>query len=120
MKKEIPIDVKTLLKILDDWQSGVIDERTVHREVEYIVDNLGQLPEYSKNSFESIVTEVLFLLDAINQHLFTKEDISAIQEFLLTPKGKEIIGWEQWKNYWENIDINLRKTELKNNPFYCV
>jgi hypothetical protein len=114
------VERKELLDILKQWQVGVISEREVHERSEALIDNLGELPNYPKNDPRAIAVEVLLHLDILNHQLITPKDIPEMQAFLHTPHGNELRAWDVWRTYWNNIDIENRRQELKNNPYYCT
>jgi len=114
------IERGTLLALLDQWRNGVIDERDVHEQVEAMVEQCVELPEYDKNDPGSIAVEIIIHLDALNHQLITADDIPAMEAFLQTPRGEELQGWANWKNYWESLDIEKRRKELRDNPYYCT
>ncbi len=116
--KEIERD--RLLALLEKWQNGTIDERTVHEQAESMMDELGELPSYSEDDPRSIPVEVLLHLDALNHQLITPEDIPAMEAFLCTSQGDEAQGWAAWRNYWNNLDFETRKQKLQKNPYYCT
>ncbi len=109
---------ENILEVVKNWNESLISEFEVHNFAEKLLEQTEILDD--SESIDEIASEVLVQLDIMNHQLITKDDIPAIIEFLKTPKEKEIKGWEIWKNYWENIDFNKRKIELKNNPFYLI
>ena len=109
--------IKTLL---NQWADGIIDERQVHEQAEEWLEQLSELPSYADEDPRSIFQEVLVQLDVLNHQLITTDDVPAILTFLNTPPGKELIGWALWRKYWEDLDLEHRKQELKSNPYYCT
>ncbi len=109
---------ENILEIIKKWNESSLTEFDVHSFAEDLVEHLEVCED--KESSDTIASEVLFQLDIMNHQLITKDDIPAIEEFLKTHRGEEVRGWDSWKNYWETIDFDKRKIELKNNPFYSV
>lgn len=106
--------------LLNQWRDGIIDERQVHEQAEEWLEQLSELPSYPEENPRSIPLEVLVQLDALNHQLITRDDIPTIHTFLKTPPGQEAIGWALWRKYWDDLDLEHRKEELKNNPYYCT
>ncbi len=104
--------------LLNQWRDGIIDERQVHEQAEEWLEQLSELPSYAEEDPRSIPLEVLLHSDALNHQLITRDDIPAIQTFLSTPAGKEPIGWALWRKYWEDLDLEHRREELKSNSYY--
>jgi hypothetical protein len=59
-------------------------------------------------------------LDALNHQLITPKDIPAIEGFLRTPPGNETQAWAVWRDYWNNLDLESRRQELQNKPYYST
>jgi|GEM_PF-5019057 len=97
-----------------DWQYDVDDETDgylhelindlkKHYNVHKIVINTTE--NYSKNIPLSIPFEVFNKLsDAPIEDLRFK-DMPALKKFLNTPEGKELEGWHEWENYWNNRSV---------------
>jgi hypothetical protein len=111
---------KKITTLLNQWGDGIIDERQVHEQAEQWLEQLSELPSYAEDDPQSIPMEVLVQLDALNHQLITTDDIPAILTFLKTPPSKEIIGWALWRKYWDDLDLEHRKDELKSNPYYIT
>ncbi|WP_218080299.1 hypothetical protein [Anthocerotibacter panamensis] len=109
-------DVRNLL---DLWSLGSLDARKVHEEAEKLWESIQPDSFYPKDNYKSIIIEVLSQLEILNHQLIMPDDIPAILRFLDTPNGKELQGWEDWLNYWENIDMDVRRENLRSNPYYC-
>ena len=109
-----------LLTLLEQWQSGTIDEREVHWQAEEWLEQLSDEPNYPEHDPRSIPMEVLVELDTLNHQLLTKDDIPAMVEFLHTPPSEELQGWARWQRYNDELDLESRKKELKNNPYYST
>jgi hypothetical protein len=114
------IERNRITTLLHQWEEGIIDERQVHEQAEECLEQLSELPSYAEENPRSIPLEVLVQLDALNHQLITTDDIPAILTFLNTPLGKEPIGWAFWRKYWDDLDLEHRREELKSNPYYCT
>jgi hypothetical protein len=114
------IERNRITTLLKQWADGVINERQVHEQAEEWLEQLSEAPSYPEKDPRSIPLEVLVQLDTLNHQLITRDDIPAIQTFLHTPSGKEPSGWAFWRKYWDDLDLERRKEELKSNPYYCT
>jgi hypothetical protein len=114
------IERNEILALLDQWQSGAIDEREVHEQAEWLIEQVGEWPNYPEHDPRSIAMEVLSQLEVLNYELITPEDIPAMQAFLHTPLGKESQGWIDWQRYWDSLDLESRKRKLESNPYYSA
>jgi hypothetical protein len=114
------IERNRITTLLNQWEDGILDERQVHEQAEEWLEQLSELPSYAEENPRSIPLEVLVQLDALNHQLITSDDIPAIQAFLNTPTGKEPIGWAAWRKYWDDLDLERRREELKSNPYYST
>jgi len=114
MKK---ISRKLLLDLVSQWETGALSEIEVHEKAEELWEQ-NEWPQLGEGNPHSIEIEVLSQLEILNHQLITTEDIPAIVNFLRTPSGQEKNGWEAWRQYWENIDLEARKRTLKDNPYY--
>jgi len=108
-----------LLDLVHKWEAGILSEKDIHEIAEQLIEE-KDLPQLSDSDPSSIEWEVLSQLDILNHQLITSEDIPAIIDFLSTPLGQEINGWRKWRAYWNNVDIEFRRHQLKNNPFYIT
>jgi hypothetical protein len=106
--------------LLEQWQRGAVDEREVHEQAEALMEQLEDAPNYPEHDPRSIPMEVLIHLDALNHQLITQEDIPAMLAFLHTPLGDESSGWTVWRSYWENLNLESRRQELKTKPYYST
>ena len=120
MTKTTQIDRRMLSALLEDWQAGRINERQVHERAEAIMEKIGELPLCDDTDSNSIAIEVLVNLDALNHQLITVQDIDVMQEFLFTPPGEEKDAWARWREYWDTLDLKVRKQELQGNPYYST
>ena len=110
---------KVLKDLVTQWAKGGLTEVDVHEKAEEWWEQ-RDWPHYIEEDPRSIAVEVLSHLDTLNCQLITKDDIPAIISFLDTPEGLEKDGWKAWKQYWENVDFETRKQDLKDNPYYCI
>jgi hypothetical protein len=120
MEEKKEIQRSELLDLLEQWRTGIIDERKVHEQAEALMEELAEQSEYPENDPKSIPMEVLLHLDILNHQLITPEDIPAMQAFLQTPFGQESPGWATWRSYWDSLDFERRKQELSSNPYYST
>ena len=114
------IERSILIKLLESWHSGVIDEREVHEQAERILEQAEGIPDYAETDPRSIAMEVLVQLDILDHQLITTEDIPIIREFLATPFGKEAEAWVRWHQYWNILDLRTRRLQLQSNPYYST
>jgi hypothetical protein len=112
-------DRGVIRSLLQRWRSNEIDERGVHKEAERLLDEHGWI-EYPENDDRSVVLEVLSQLGILNRQLVTREDIPAMLGFLDTPPGEASQGWQTWRRYWNSLDYEKRREELKQNPYYST
>lgn len=113
-------EIERITTLLNQWRDGIIDEHRVHEQAEEWLEQLSELSSYPEEDPRSIPLEVLVQLDALNHQLITTDDIPAILAFLSTPPGKELTGWALWRKYWDALNLERRKNELKSNPYYCT
>lgn len=118
--REGEIERKKLLSLLEQWRLEMIDEKEVHERAEELLEKIGEHYAFPDDDARSIPLEVLVNLDALNHQFITRKDIPAMQSFLLTPHGQELQGWSDWRNYWANIDLEIRRRELQSNLYYCT
>ena len=85
-----------------------------------MVEQIGEWPDYSEHDPRLIPLEVISWLELLNHELITPEDVPAIQAFLRTPLGDELQGWARWREYWDTLDYERRREELKANPYYST
>lgn len=94
-------------------------EREAHETAEVLVEEHG-LPEYPEEDDRSMPVEVLLELDSLNFRYITREDVPAILRFLSTPAGEAEQGWREWRRYWQSVDWEKRREELKDNLNYSI
>ena len=109
-----------LTKLLELWKAGSLNEREVHERAEFLLDEIGELPNYSESDPRSVAAEVLMQLEILNHQLITREDIPAMEAFLRAQPGHEAEAWAKWRSYWEQLNIESRRQKLGNNPYYCT
>jgi hypothetical protein len=112
-------DREVIRNLLEQWRSNEINEREVNEEAKRLLDEHGWI-EYPENDDRSVAMEVLSQLVILNRQLVTREDIPAILGFLNTPPGETSKGWETWRRYWNSIDYEKRREELKQNTYYST
>jgi hypothetical protein len=112
-------DREVIRNLLEQWRSNEINEREVHEEAERLLDEHGWI-EYPENDGRSVAMEVLSQLAILNRQLVTQEDIPAMLGFLNTPPDETSKGWQTWRRYWNSIDYEKRREELKQNPYYST
>ena len=54
-----------------------------------------------KTNYHSICYELLEFIQTASLYRFTQADFEAMEEFLATPRGKELEGWAKWEEYWK-------------------
>lgn len=106
-----------LAEVLERWKAGLITEAQVQEWAESFTDE-SDYPDVSHSEDDSIANEVLLRLDALPMMLLTKNDIPAVIRFLETPCGQAEEGWREWEAYWDSIDVEERRQEVADNPFY--
>ena len=112
-------DREVIRNLLEQWRSNEINEREVHEVAERLLDEHGWI-EYPENDDRSVAMEVLSQLAILNRQLVTQEDIPAMLGFLNTPPAETSKGWKTWRRYWNSIDYDKRREELKQNPYYST
>ena len=125
MKNDMPAPLKKepLKNILEKWLCHAIDEREVldlAGEIETRYHARESRPDYSRDQIESIFEEVLYKLDGLHYQLVIHTDIPAMMAFLETDPAHCQQGWAQWETYWQTVDFEQRKSELKGNPLYIT
>ena len=58
------------------------------------------MDDYKKN-INSIPYQILNKFAFASLYRFTQADFEAMEEFLATPRGKELEGWAKWEEYWK-------------------
>jgi hypothetical protein len=119
-KKMAEVRRNEISTLLEEWQKGVVDEREVHERAEVLMGQVEDAPNYLEHDPRSIPMEVLVHLDALNYQLITPEDIPVMLAFLSTPLGDESSGWKEWRSYWEKLDLESRRQQLKDNSYYST
>jgi hypothetical protein len=112
-------DRGVIRSLLRRWRSDEIDEREVREEAERLLDEHGWI-EYPENDDRSVALEVLSQLGILDRQLVIREDIPAMLGFLDTPPGEASKGWQTWRRYWNSLDYEKRREELKQNPYYST
>ena len=102
--------------LLKQWRSHKIDEREVHEEAERLLDEHRWI-EYSEGDDRSVVMELLSQLGIL---VVIQEDIPTMLSFLDTPPREVSEGWQTWRRYWNVLDYEKRREELKQNPYYSI
>ncbi len=113
------IEREKLRQLVNDWADGLIAVEDVHEQAEAYWQEYDQL-ELSKDDPNSIPVEVLSQLEILNHQLITRDDAPAILEFLDVPLGSEREGWKVWRSYWDGLDYDARKLQLKQNEYYIT
>ncbi len=119
MNTEIEPLQNKLIQLLSSWSSGKLTAGGVHGEAEQLLDSYDW-KEVSRSDPRSLVNEVLVQLDVLNQQLIMEDDIPAILMFLRAPAGTEAEAWLNWERYWNGIDLDDRRKQLKGNPHYAA
>jgi hypothetical protein len=118
-QRDEPVSREELRSLLDRWQTGAINERTVHETAEELWARYGEAPVYPKEDPRSIALEVVSQLEVLNYQLITPVDVPAFLEFLGAPAGRELAAWERWTSYWDGIDYQRRAVELADKSYYA-
>jgi hypothetical protein len=109
-------DRETLIAVLKRWQGGEINHWCVVEEAEAIADSLWDEPEMIptvvKSDPGSIALVVLCILSTAYIYGVLPVDIPALLEFLETPEGEELSGWERFEAYWAGANLNAREREV--------
>jgi hypothetical protein len=108
-------------ELLHQWQQEKIDEQRIHIEAESLYEALSDsINRPSEEEQDSIIYEILSHLSLLHYQLIIPEDIPAIFKFLDTPHSGLHEGWKEWREYWDNLDVNHRRESLKHNPYYAT
>jgi hypothetical protein len=101
-------DRDSIKRVLERWRSGEITGRAVQDEAEELWES-AEWPEYDDADDESIASEVVMQLDALDIGWISVDDIPAFLDFLSTPPGNSLDGWRRWQQYWNGIDFERRR-----------
>lgn len=113
------IERDVLRQLINDWAIGSLTVEEVHEQAEEYSEEYD-LPELDEGDPNSIPVEVLSQLEILNHQLITPQDVPAIQRFLDAPIGFEREAWNAWRSYWDQIDYEARKSELKEVEYYIT
>ena len=109
-------DRQTLISLLKRWQVGEVDHWRVVEEAEAIADSLWNdaemIPEVVKSDPGSIALVVLCRLSTAYVYGVLPVDIPMLLEFLETPVGEELSGWERFEAYWSETNMKGREQEV--------
>jgi len=111
---------ETILNLLDQWEAGTINELEVLNESEKLYLQHYQGNEIPKSDYKSIPIEVLSHLEILHHQWIIKDDIPIIRTFLNTSDGNELEAWKNWEKYWNAIDLDNRKEQIKNIELYTA
>ena len=112
---------KTAVKnILTRWAVGRYDEEQVRSEIEMIEINNRTKEKHSKKEYISILEEIVGQLGILHHQYMMKSDVPVFLKFLNVEPGTYEQAWQEWEDYWENIDEEARRKELAKNPFYVI
>lgn len=76
--------------------------------------------KHSKQEYISILEEIVGQLGILHHQYMMKKDVPAFLKFLDAEPGTYEQAWQEWEEYWENIDSEARRKELEKNPFYLT
>jgi hypothetical protein len=113
------IERDKLRQLVSDWQNGSVAVQDVHEHAEEYCEVYDR-PDLSEVDPKSIAVEVLAQLEILNHQLVTTDDVPAILRFLDTPTGAEAKAWDDWRSYWDAIDYDARKSQLRENDYYIT
>lgn len=113
------IERDVLRHLINDWANGFVTLEEVHEQAEEYCEEYDR-PELDEDDPNSIPVEVLSQLEILNHQLITPGDVPAIQRFLDATPGSEREAWVAWRSYWNKIDYEARKSELKEIEYYVT
>ena len=111
---------KALKNILIRWATGVFDEEQVLLEIEKIEISDRRKEKHCKTEYISILEEIAGQLGFLHHQYMMKKDVPVFLKFLNAAPGTYEQAWQEWEDYWENIDSDAREKELANHPFYIT
>lgn len=110
---------KELIEILNKWENGDLTEKEIFEWASNIRSADGyDVDDWEGDEENSVANEIIAYLDMMDLNLVTKDDVGAMKEFLSTPIGSFINGYNKWESYNKNININQRKNQLIDNELY--
>ena len=96
-----------------DWKKKKISPLEIQSFAEKKYENLSSIfTDSDKNS--SVEFEIISQLEILNHQLIIDEDIPLILDFLKNE------NWDNWREYWDQIDYEKRKELLQGDSFYSV
>ncbi len=107
----------SLTRELKRWSDSEIDEGHIHEWAEELLEKIGWV-QYDNDDPRSVPMEVLAQLDILNVQLIAQEDVPAFLRFLKLGQEEPLKAWAQWAEYWDQLDMTVRKSELSENQFY--
>ncbi|MCZ7586570.1 MAG: hypothetical protein M5R36_26335 [Deltaproteobacteria bacterium] len=93
-----------LRDLLNNWQSGAIDDVALSREATELWNKYGvwiNAPETDARSITKTALEGMLLR---TEPRYSTGDVPAVLDFLNTPMGEEAAGWERWRAYWSGAE----------------
>ena len=106
-----------IINILKSWRDDEITARAVWDWAnERYMPGETEFDDWEDDC--SAANEVLCELDSLDMNLVLAVDIPIHLEFLQTPKGKFIEGYQKWRGQIGNIDFKKRCKELKDHEIY--
>lgn len=106
-----------LFHLLIKWQSGELSTQDVWDWASH--HYLPGEMEYDDWEDESSVAhELLCVLDSLDMNLVLVDDAPIHLTFLETPMGEFAEGFRRWKHAHQQIDFELRRQQLKDDPIY--
>ena len=118
--KKYRLTKKALKNILTRWATGVYDEEQVLLEIEKIEINDRIREKHRRTEYASILEEIAGQLGFLQHQYMMKSDAPVFLKFLNAEPGTYEQAWQEWEDYWENIDEDARRKELAKNPFYLT
>lgn len=118
--KKYRLTKSAVKNILIRWATGRYDEEQVRSEIEMIEINNRTQEEYSRTEYISILEEIVAQLGVLHHQYMMRSDVPVFLKFLNATPGTYERAWQEWEDYWENIDEETRRKELAKNPFYII
>jgi hypothetical protein len=106
------VSPQDVLDVLTQWENGLISDEQVYNFAEqifYLKLKERTWPEYSEDRRESIMHEVLSLLDRMYAEPILRSDIPALRHFLLLAENSPQAAWKAINEWTDNMDWKSRK-----------
>jgi hypothetical protein len=110
-----------LVRLLDAWEQGDIDELDVLRESDgplleaesaaEAAGTFGRDGVVDERSPEGVLVEILQRLAFLYDSGAQVQDVPAMRAFLDSARRDPVAGWQSWSDYWAHVDTRSRATE---------